>query len=391
MSNDDRAVVSLDKPRQTAIAIVERVFDLFLPAEERSIIFVGICNRVAVTKIEAMEQHNDCPWILGPDDSEDTRLRKEAIRANEIDRQSFAQITDFAEVVQTAALLKGIEMDDKGTGWLDSNGQYRDLDEELEHLMPGEEERRSSGRAKQLAAFICKTKDILREHDIPDQKIASCLRSGKTSLLGHVSAAVNKALVKGKIDDWDKDRMKEELEFVVDKAASCQYISNFGDWATERYRDPNEPLPPPIWFSASHYTQRVLVAAEMDSEQYEHLFLARLSDVLRDAQGSLFSSITPEEVATAYHTGDLTKLMRSAIFNDHPRSVCLGILEANEPDWIDMTFVLSIPTVHITEAQAERALSELWRLGYAQRRGERDKVVWRLCPDTPSWRVDEGT
>lgn len=380
-------IMASETPEQTAATLVDRMFDLFIPAENRSIIFVAVCDTIATRKVKAMEQDPDCPWLLSPDDSGDNRLRKEAIRANEIDRQSFAQITDFAEVVQTAALLKGMEMDDKGTGWLDVNGQYHDLDVELERLMPGEEERRSSGRAKQLAAFIRKTKDILREHDIPDQQIASCLRTGKTSLLGHVSTAVNKVLTKSKAEEWDQDHVKEELEFVVEKAASCQYISNFGDWAAERYRDPHEPLPSPIWFSAKRYRERVLVAAEMDDGQYEHLFLARLGDVLRDAASDLFSAITPLEVTTAYETGDLSSLMRLAVLNDHAQAVCLGILEANQPNWVDMQFILSIPTVSLTEAQAEHALGELWRLGYAKRRKAADTVTWKLHPTSPKWKV----
>ncbi|NIN67175.1 MAG: hypothetical protein GTO63_21250, partial [Anaerolineae bacterium] len=105
-------------------------------------------------------------------------------RQQEVRRRTLKGIEDLRQATNMAevrwAMANGHET------WLDADGAEVSLLDVIESQMPVEEQRKSSGRARQVAAFVIGESSAVaafREQGIPDQRIAECAKSGMSSVL----------------------------------------------------------------------------------------------------------------------------------------------------------------------------------------------------------------
>jgi hypothetical protein len=193
----------------------------------------------------------------------------------EVKRRTLKGIEDLRQAANMMELRWAME-NGKET-WVDESGAEVSLLDEIEQQMPDEEERRSSGRARQLWSFAAGEHSAVaafREQGIPDQKIAECNRSGIKSVLGIVSSGRKKLE-----DAVPKDELRQVYIEFIEEAGKTTRLQDLRKWINEK-AGLDDDAPPPIPYSAEANHQYTWVVARMSEEQYLNLFWARMDDVL---------------------------------------------------------------------------------------------------------------
>jgi len=236
-----------------------RAFDLARPLTDRSETFLALLELAATLTVERDEQ--DSPGIYG-----DNGFREQEVR-----RRTLKGIEDLRQIANMLELRWAME--NGGETWLDADGAEVGLLEVIESQMPGEEQRKSSGRARQVWSFL-DAAQAFREQGIHDQRIAECAKSGLSSALGITAHAQRKLA-----EVTPPDELRDRYEDLISAAAETTTL----DGLKKRIRtliDPTDVPPPPIPYSVEADDRHWWVVARPTSEQLTDLVMARLKDVL---------------------------------------------------------------------------------------------------------------
>lgn len=392
MSGDEETAI-VEWSEETALEDpTEILFDLTRPPEDRVNWLVALCDDVAERDISRMELDEDCPWIPDEEDNQDRQLYRAALRAAEVHRRSLEHIFALVQLTSMAEVVKAHEIEQYGTYWVDSNGQTRDLYQELRELMPDAETTKASGRARQLKAFIEAGHQVFLQFGIPPERVALMNTESNRSMLSAVSPAVNRVLVKQHSEGWSDAQVRDELEEIIDQASTLP-VRDFVDWAKKRYRDPLAPRPIPIYFTERKERGADLLALEMEQGK-----LPRVKEAIRkegleleEAQGDMFAQVTPRMVAESLQTGSLKRIMRLSLFSEYGRGTCYEALRHNQKEGLTAQFIMSLPGVHLLEAEVERYMGELVDLSIAEMENSphTGDHRWFWLEEQPTWEIED--
>jgi hypothetical protein len=264
------------EPPTDLIPHVEPLFDLARPIEERTEWLMSLLEGAAHTIVERMEHDNpNAPWVPQKDDTPEAMSRRDTVRKQEVNRQTFSLIQSLRQCTNMAEVRWAMENGHQT--WLDENGRETDLLEQIEHLLPGEELRRNSGRARQIWAFVAGQNSAVsafREQGIPDWEIAKAGASGMPSVLGILSAE------RKKLEDiTPPDELPDTYREFIEEASQTTRLDDLKDWVRKRINPTDQP-PPRIPYSVEPDGEDWWLVAHPSAEQFTELILRRLRDVL---------------------------------------------------------------------------------------------------------------
>lgn len=238
-------------------------FDLALPLSDRCDTLMAVLEYAATLMIEREEGDT-------PDAYADPEFRRQ-----EIKRRTLAGVEGLRQAANILELRWA--MKNGHQKWQDESGAEVDLLETIEHQMPNEDQRGSSGRARQIWMFAAGEHSAVaafREQGIPDQEIAKVGTSGMSSVLGIVAAARKKLE-----DATPPEELREKYETLIGFAAETTNL----DVLRKKIRtliDPTDTPPPPIPYSVESDDESCWVVAHPTEGQFTEVFLNRLKDVL---------------------------------------------------------------------------------------------------------------
>lgn len=238
---------------------VANAFDLSIPLDNRSEALFGILSLAAHLTIAREEQTN-------PDVYADPEFREQ-----EVKRRTLKGICDLRQIANMLELRWALENGHET--WVDANGAEVSLLEVIEHQMPDEEQRKSSGRARQVWSFL-DAAQAFREQGISDRRIAECAKSGMSSALGITAAAQRKLEQAVSPED-----LRETYERLIDAAAETTTLDGLKK-AIRQMVDPDDTPPPPIPYSAEANCEYTWVVARMSESQFLDVFWSRMGDML---------------------------------------------------------------------------------------------------------------
>ncbi|NIV31082.1 MAG: hypothetical protein GWN58_16790 [Anaerolineae bacterium] len=233
-------------------------FDLMRPLTDRSEALYAILSLAADLTIQRDEQNTDA--YADPE-----------FRAQEIRRRTLKGIEDLRQIANMLELRWAIENGHET--WLDADGAETSLLDVIEAQMPDEEQRKSSGRARQVWSFL-DTAQAFREQGFSDQEIAECAKSGLSSALG-ITAAAQRKLEQVTPPDELRDRYGKLIEAAAETTSL--------DALRRKVRtlvDPTDTPPPPILYSLEQNGEHCWLLMRPTQEQWMGLVYARLKDVL---------------------------------------------------------------------------------------------------------------
>ena len=170
--------------------VVLAPMDVAIPIETRVDLFMDLCEHTAEAIIAREEEQNpDVPWLPQPEDTPEDMQRRGVLRKQEAARREMRIISELGQIANLLELRCAMKY--QAEAWMGPDGEATTLLEELEHQMPGEEERASSGKARQVWSFL-KTANIFKEHGITDEEISRCNIQGKRVYLALVAVAQRK-------------------------------------------------------------------------------------------------------------------------------------------------------------------------------------------------------
>lgn len=234
-------------------------FDLMRPLADRSEALYAILALAADLTVQRDE-------LDTPDAYADP-----GFRAQEVRRRTLKGIEDLRQIANMLELRWAIENGHET--WVDADGAVTSLLEVIEGQMPDEEQRKSSGRARQVWSFL-DTAQAFREQGFSDQEIAECAKSGLSSALG-ITAAAQRKLEQVTPPDELHDRYEE----LIEAASSTTNL----DTLKKKIRtliDPTDMPPPPIPYSVENNGRHCWIVAHPTQEQWLDLMYSRLKDVL---------------------------------------------------------------------------------------------------------------
>ena len=234
------------------------VFDLALPLTDRCAAMMDVLAFVAELTVE--READDANTYDDP-----------VFRSQEIKRRTLKGIVNLGEIAHMAELRWAIQ--NGGERWVDANGAEVTLLEVIESQLPDEEQRASSGRARQVWSFL-DTAQAFRDVGIPDQEIARCAKSGLSSALGITAAAQRKLA-----DVTPPPQLRGVYEELIEAAADTTTL----DTLRRKVRvmvDPTDEPPPPIPYSVEPDGAHWWLVARPTHDQFTDLVLRRLGDSL---------------------------------------------------------------------------------------------------------------
>lgn len=247
-------------PRPTTAPMnLGSAFDLMRPLVDRGDSMLAILELAAHLTIER-EESDGCDAYQDPE-----------FRAQEIKRRTLKGIEDLRQVANMLELRWA--MQNGGQTWTDADGAEVSLLEVIESQMPDEEQRGSSGRARQAWAFVAGENSAVaafREQGISDQRIAECAKSGMSSVLGIVSST------RRKLEEvTPPDELQAKYEELIEAAAETTNLDTLRKKCRQMV-DPTDVPPPPIRYSI----EDDYFLAKPTQDQIADVFLRRLGDVL---------------------------------------------------------------------------------------------------------------
>jgi hypothetical protein len=235
-------------------------FDLALPLLARSGSMLAVLELAAHLTVEREESED-------PDAYADPEFRRQ-----EVKRRTLKGICDLRQIANMLELGWAIKNGDET--WVDADGAEISLLEVIESQMPDEEQRKSSGRARQVWSFL-DTAQAFREQGIPDERIAECAKSGLSSALG-ITAATQRKLEKV----TPPDELKSRYEELIEAAAETTNLNTLKAKCRQMV-DPSDTPPPPIPYSIENDEDETwYFVAKPSRDQIEGVILSRLGDML---------------------------------------------------------------------------------------------------------------
>jgi len=249
------------EPRVPARINLAPVLDLTLPIADRTQSLKGLLTLAAAEMVGRYAEDD-------PDAYADQEFTRQAII-----KHTLKEITDLRRMVNTLEVQWALEHSDEE--WLDADGQPVDPQEVIESMMPDEEQRKSSGRARQVANFA-KSRDAFRKAGFSDRHIAECGRSGMSSVLGIVSSNQLKLAEAG----LEPEDLQERYGRLIDAAAEATTLQGLKK-VVKGILDPDYKPPPTIRYSLENDgDQAWWFLAKPTHEQFTELILGKLGDVL---------------------------------------------------------------------------------------------------------------
>jgi len=179
------------------------------------------------------------------------------------------------------------EIANQNVKWVDEDGEAVSLAAVIEKLLPDEELRKSSGRARQKAAFP-EAAQAMMDIGIPESEVVRCADTGKSSVLGIVSST-QAALARTEPDETE---LKEKYQSLIEMASTPQTLDELED-AAARLVNPTAPEKLKIAYSVEPGDgERMWVVLRIDVPEMRRLFFRRLHDVLELETSTLFETIT---------------------------------------------------------------------------------------------------
>jgi hypothetical protein len=240
-----------------------QAFDLALPLADRSECLMQILSLAAELTVQRDEESN-------PDAYADPEFRQQEVR-----RRTLRGVEDLRQATNMAELRW--VMDNGHETWVDADGAEVSLLEVIEGQMPDEEQRGSSGRARQVWAFVAGENSAVaafREQGFSDQEIARCATSGLSSALGIVSSCRRKLE-----ESYPESDLRDRYGELIEAAAETTNLEELKRKCRQMV-DPTDTPPPPIPYSAEPDGERWWVVAHPTQDQFTELVLRRLGDRL---------------------------------------------------------------------------------------------------------------
>jgi hypothetical protein len=252
----------LTTKEQTAPAPINlgQAFDLTRPMPDRADAILWLLETAAELMVQRDEHDN-------PDAYAD-----ETFRQQEVKRRTMRGVQDLRLIASVLELRWVMENGNEET-WIDADGQETSLLETIESQMPDEEQRASSGRARQVWSFK-DTAQAFREAGFSDQRIAECNKSGLSSALGIVAAA-QRQLAKAAPED-----LPERYDRLIQAASETTTLGGLRE-KIKSIIDPGYVPPPSIRFSAENDGEgHCWFVSYQTNDQLEEILFHRLDGVL---------------------------------------------------------------------------------------------------------------
>jgi hypothetical protein len=255
-------------------------FDLALPLADRCDCLMQIVALAAELTVQRDEQDT-------PDAYADPTFREQEVR-----RRTLRGIEDLRQASNMMelrwAMANGHER------WTDADGAEVSLLEVIEGQMPDEEQRKSSGRARQMWAFVAGEHSAVaafREQGISDQRIAECATSGMSSVLGIVSS------YRKKLEDaYPEEDLHELYEELIEVASEATILSELENRCKQMV-DPTDVPPPGVPYSIEDDGNCRWAVLHPTEDQWNQLVWRRLKDVLE------IDRLLPEAFARYWQQG----------------------------------------------------------------------------------------
>jgi hypothetical protein len=241
-------------------------FDLALPIADRSEFLMNILSLAAELTIQRDEENNAEAYA-------DPEFRQQEVR-----RRTLRGIEDLRQAANMLELRWA--MDNGHETWIDADGAEVSLLDVIEGQMPDEEQRKSSGRSRELWMFVAGENSAVaafREQGIPDQEIASVGTSGLSSVYGIV-ASTRKKLEEA----YPEEELRPLYEELIEAAAETTNLDALRKKCRQMV-DPTDTPPPPIRYCIENdgiSEGTFYFLARPTQDQIRDVFLKRLGDVL---------------------------------------------------------------------------------------------------------------
>lgn len=382
------------------VPIIDAVFNsaedgrsLALPVEFSAKALIELLEEIAEHELNH-ETDEDSPWYTGEHASQHQVNRAAQLWQQARENKVNEQLYRLGNVINAAKVLHSIRVSENNAVWLDEENKWQSLQDRLADAVP---ETRSSGSARQIAAFVEGTTKTWLNYGIEPEEIAACYREGENRMLGYVSTWARlierspRLIIKGKMHKMTGEKREEEHRWLCSTAATVEHGIDLDREARRRYQNPDKPPPPKILYEMQQHGIVVQLAAQMDVELKE-MFLRRLNGKLERAPaGTLYMGVSPHMVLQALpESGEWSQpqcqLMRAIVLSSHARATVLGILEANEGKWVDLDFLQNAAQGTAYRHDLGRSAGELTMLlrdgihCYAEETVDDDlRKVWRLC------------
>ena len=207
-------------------------FDLTLPLQDRVRVFGNLFSIAAEAMVFREEDDN-------PEAYADPDFRRQQIACLEL-----RGITEAQQILNRLVVHWTMEHGEEE--WIDADGQAQTLKEVIEAQMPSEEQRKSSGRARQVAAFKERTIGAFRKAGFSDERIAECNNSGMSSVLGIVSSAQHRLE-----QTVEPDELPARYDALIQAASETTSLDDLKR-AIQGILDPDYEPPPTIRYSVEN-------------------------------------------------------------------------------------------------------------------------------------------
>ena len=257
---DALAVVEAEQTAPARINLAP-VLDLSVPLADRTQALMGLLKYAARAMVDRDAEES-------PDAYENDDFYRQQIA-----RLTLKGITDLGQASHKLELQWAMEHTEEV--WVDADGAEVTLQEVIEGQMPDEEQRKSSGRARQVWAFGENAVPAFRKAGISDRRIAECNNSGLSSVLSIVSSAQHKLE-----ETADPGELRDKYERLIDAASETTTLQGLKK-AIKTILDPSYEPPPSIHYSVENDgEEHWWFVARPTHEQFTEIMLGKMGDVL---------------------------------------------------------------------------------------------------------------
>lgn len=232
-------VALVDAPQDLA-KFIPPSFDVNLPLPVRLNAFQELVDTIAERYMNRWEQDprysNSLPWLPAEEDPPALLAEKNENRKQQVERIALRMHVDLAQLANMAQLSWAME--NEGKKFLDEDGNESTLLREIKEQMPDNADRAKSGRARGIWGFLGAA-EVLRQAGYEDKEISRCNATGKSSVLGIVSATVRE-INEAPLEPETKHALYAK---VLEEAEAPQSIADLEDAMTRLLHPEVEPPP----------------------------------------------------------------------------------------------------------------------------------------------------
>ena len=366
---------------------------LALSTADRSKGVTEVMGQVAEREIGHEEETEKVTWAPEPGDSSKVVGNKLNVRAWMVRIRRYAHTDGLAKAALYSKAGQLLEMTHEG-GYVDVSGEYHSTKEIFRDYEKtfGEGKQKTSGRWRSIHAFVEKQVDWLEDTlGIESALILGVIREDATVNIAEVHGWIQR------VRKWTKDEedlrvtpdtLKEEVEWILKKAAVAENRQKFVKDVKEHYASPEQgenggvgEIP----YSIHEMGTRRRIVMEMTEEQWDEFVRPSLSSALTLDRDVGYEPI-PIEMLTRLgdpRTQDeaCRQVIKIKLLSEYDTAFVLRMLETHADEWLSISdFEVFFPgEAELSRTEIREALDKLFMCRVTKIGTDEDGVLtWKM-------------